>query len=424
MKNSIIYGLCLILLAPLFLYAQGINYPANAPVNNGGAGNARTDADNLFTRNNAAALTDIEDEETGENKGRWRILSEFHSTFYTYKRQFTPPGFNQTVSSKDSIIVPSASGEATYTAGNRKYAFGIGVSQTFGFESKLKDSEQVLGSRAQFFDTKIASNDLALAGAVRLHEKFSIGGSFIIGRGFLLQTAPIGQLALIGINRSSRLDVKETGGFGASFNLHFRPTEKVNFGFNFKTARKYNFEGTLDTVQPVITPSGLQLFPVKLNVRVPFELPLIAETGVKIEPHKRLFLDFDYRFYNYAKSLKQLNVTDRQSGATLAAQNINAKNVHVLSFGGAYRLNSNLKTLFGFGFMNNALSDAAFSPALNNSGGISFSGGLARHVSGLWMNVGVTAIFALNREIPVAAQNAFPGRYQAGGLTIGFGIRK
>ncbi len=222
----------------------------------------------------------------------------------------------------------------------------------------------------------------------------------------------------------SRLDVKEIGGFGASFNLHYRPTKKVNFGFNFKTARKYNLQGTLDSIQPVITAQGLQLFPVRLDVRVPFKLPFIAEFGVKIQPNDRVFFDFDYRFYNYAKAFEQLNVLDKTSNATLATQNIGAKNVHLINFGGAYKLNQKSKVLFGTGMTTNALSNAAFTPALNNTGGYSFSGGYARRVSGVWMNVGITAIFSINRTIPVAPQNSFAGNYKAHGFTIGIGFRR
>ncbi|HRH43975.1 MAG TPA: outer membrane protein transport protein [Pyrinomonadaceae bacterium] len=293
MSKNLLFFLLTLLFCPCLAYSQGINYPGNSPINNGGAGNARTDADNLFTRNNAAAMTEIENEESNKNKGRWRMLSEFHFTYYRYQRQWTPFGFNQSVTSKDSIALPSGSGEVTYTANSRKFAFGVGLSQTFGFESKLKDDEKVLGNQAAFFDTRVASNDVAIAGAYRANKKFSVGGSFIFGRAFLVQTAPIQQLAQLGIVKLSRLDAKEIGGVGASFNLHFRPTGNINFGFNFKTARKYNLTGTLDTVQPIITAQGLQLLPLKLNVRVPFKLPFIIETGVKFQPTDKIFFDFD-----------------------------------------------------------------------------------------------------------------------------------
>ena len=422
--------LALYIIAVLFLisaqfsaHAQGINYPGNVPANSGGEGNARTDADNLFTRNNAAALTEIEDEEIPNKKSQWRVMLEAQGVYYRYQRVYTPNGFAQPIKSEASIALPTLSGEITYTAESRKYAFGVGLSQTFGFESKLKDSESVLGNQAQFYDTKTASNDVAFAGAFRLHKKLSIGGSLIVGRGFLVQTTPIAQLAAIGIIKQSRLDVEQIGAVGASFNLHFRPTEKVSFGFNYKTARKYDYDGTLDTVQPIITPTGLQFLPLKLSVVVPFKLPGIFETGIKVQPNKRFFVDFDYRFYRYSKSLDTLQVLDKQTRTPIFTQNINAKDVHLLIIGGIYKLNPTTKILLGGGYTTNALSDASFSPALNNSGGLSLSGGIGKRISNCWINLGATAIFALNRRINTAPQTPFPGDYKSHGLIAGVGLR-
>ena len=414
---------CFLITAHLSAYAQGINYPGNVPANSGGEGNARTDADNLFTRNNPAAMTEIEDEEIPNKQSRWRVMLEAQGVYYRYQRLYTPNGLAQPIKSEASIALPTLSGEITYTAESRRYAFGVGLSQTFGFESKLKDSQTILGNLAQFYDTKTASNDVAFAGAFRLQKKLSIGGSFIVGRSFLVQTTPIAQLAAIGIIKQSRLDVEQIGGVGASFNLHFRPTEKVSFGFNYKTARKYDYAGTLDTVQPIISPTGLQLLPLKLSVVVPFKLPSIFETGVKLQPNKRFFVDFDYRFYRYGKSLDTLQVLDKQTRTPIFTQNINAKDVHLLIIGGVYKLNPTTKILLGGGYTTNALSDASFSPALNNSGGISFSGGIGKRVSNCWINFGATAIFALNRRINIAPQTPFPGDYKSRGLIVGIGSR-
>lgn len=411
------------LLCPI-ICGQGINYPGNVPSNNGGAGNARTDADNLFTRNNAAAMTEIESEKGFGKTSNWRAMFEMQGAFYRYRRDYTPPGFAQPVQSGATIAMPTLSGEITYTAKSKKYAFGAGLSQTFGFESKLKDPEDILGSRAQFYDTRIASNDVALAGAWRVHKKLSIGGSFIAGRAFLLQIAPVAQLAALGIIKQNRLDVSRTGAPGASLSLHFRPSEKISFGFNYKTARKYDLQGTLDTVQPVVTPAGLQFAPLRLDVKVPFKFPAIFESGVNVRPNERFFIDFDYRFYRYDKALNTVNVLDKQSGAVLAVQNINAKNVHLFLAGGGYNLSEKSKLLYGAGLTTNALSDSSFNPGLNNSGGVSASGGYARRIAGAWINVGATGIFALNRTIGNLPQNPFPGKYKSRGLIFGIGFRR
>ncbi|MCY7344871.1 MAG: outer membrane protein transport protein [Pyrinomonadaceae bacterium] len=429
MKQKVLVNSVFLFLAALALfgsqiYGQGINYPGNVPSNNGGAGNARTDADNLFTRNNPGAMTEIESEDIPDKKSNWRVMFEAQGVFYRYERKFTPFGFNQTVKSEVAIALPTLSGEITYTAKSKRYAFGVGLSQTFGFESKLKDSETILGSQAQFYDTKVASNDVAFAGAFRVHKKLSIGGSFIVGRAFLLQIAPVPQLAAIGIIKQNRLDVSRIGGVGASFSVHFRPTEKVSFGFNYKTARKYDLQGTLDTVFTLVTPTGLQFAPIQLNIKVPFKFPSIIESGVNIKPNERFFIDFDYRFYRYSKALDTISVLDKQSGTILATQNLNAKDVHLFLVGGAYNLTEKSKILYGAGLTTNALNDVSFNPGLNNSGGISVSGGYARRISGVWLNFGATGIFALNRTINAAPQVFFPGSYKSRGIIFGIGVRR
>src|SRR5262245_48985804 len=70
--------------------AQGINYPVGSPTGTSGAGNARTDPDNLFIRNNVAGMTEIPINEAEELSGKlgvsanghWRFLGEFQLATY------------------------------------------------------------------------------------------------------------------------------------------------------------------------------------------------------------------------------------------------------------------------------------------------------------------------------------------------------
>lgn len=212
-----------------FTCAQGINYLGNSPLPTAGAGNARTDSDNLFTRNNAAGMTKItpeEDQISSEDKGKWRVMFEGQGIWVEYRRRFMPFGSSQEANSETLTINPNFSAELTYTPKSRRYAFGFGLYHIFGNQSKLKDERfSALGLTSEF-DTKVASNDFSVAGSVRLHKKLSVGGTFILGRGFLVQNAPIPELAAQGIIKQSRLDVSSLGAPGASFGIHFRPLRK------------------------------------------------------------------------------------------------------------------------------------------------------------------------------------------------------
>ena len=408
--------------------SQGLNYPGNSPVMDTGAGNARNDADNLFTRNNIAGLTEIAAEGDGRSgaalkRSKWRFMGEVQGTYFKYERRFTPTGLQAAVTSAGIVKVPSFSGEVTFTTKSRRFGFGVGLSQEFGFESKLKDPA-ALGAQAQFFDTKVASQDITFAGAVRLHKRFSIGGSVIFGRGFLLQIGTIPQIAAIGIIRQSRLDVSKIGGVGYSIGANWRLSDKVTLGINYKSQRKYNFNGTLDAFQPVVTPVGLQLVAFKLPVRVPFRFPAVIESGIAARPIERLVVEFDYRYFFYGRSLDTVNVFDRTTGSIAAGQPVNATNVHLLLLGGYYELNENQKLHFGTGYTTNGIPDATFNPGIMNTGARSLTGGFSKKINGAWWNASLTGYFGLNRTITAANNPNFPGVYSNHGFTVGLGVRR
>lgn len=417
--------LSLVFVLPSF--SQGLNYPGNSPIMYTGGGNARNDADNLFTRNNIAGLTEIMGEDDVEfgaalKRSKWRFMGEIQGTYFKYERSYLPSGLPASITSTGTVKVPNGSGEITFTSKDRRYGFGVGFSQEFGFESKLKDPA-ALGAQAQFFDTKVASHDITVAGAVRLHKRFSVGGSVIFGRGFLLQIGTISQLAAIGIIRQSRLDVSKMGGFGCSVGANWRLSKQVTLGINYKSQREYDLKGTLDAFQPVSTPNGLQLVPFKLPVRVPFRFPAVVESGIAVRPIKRLVVEFDYRYFFYGKSLDTVNVFDRATGSVAASQPVNATNVHLLLLGGSYELNDNQKLHFGTGYTTSGIPDATFNPGLMNTGARSLTGGFSKKISGAWWNASVTGYFGLNRTItPVNNPNSF-GLYSNHGFTIGLGVR-
>lgn len=411
-------------------YAQGINYPGNNPTATSGAGNARTDADNLFIRNNPAALTEIpvtEDEElngtTTNSKGGWRVMGELQEIFYYFQRDFKQPVSQQDITSRATIINPSFAGEITFTSKDHKYAFGVGTYQIFGFQSKFKEPADKLGAQAQFFDTKTASNDLALGGAARVHQKLSVGGTLIFGRAFLDSKSPIPQLAALGIIQQSRLNVSAFGGFGASVGVSYRPSQTISFGINYKTSRRYDLQGELQAVQPLLTTNGIRFAPTTSNVNTKIKLPSIVETGIQIRPTKKLILDADFRFYHYSAALKSLLVTDRQSGSLLSSQRIDAEDVYLYIFGGVYALNEKTKLYFGSSYITNGFPAASINPGLVNTGGSELNFGLGKKVSDRWVNVGVTGVFGNERNINLSQNQFFPGKYRSKGFIISFGLR-
>jgi long-chain fatty acid transport protein len=397
-------------------------------VGTSGAGNARDDEDNFFIRNNVAGMTEIPFRNRNGNqdcsdKGRWRFNGSLQLSTFLVRRERFPPGPTQVTETRFGPPLGLAS-EVTYTRGDRKFAIGFGAYTIFGFQSKLKDPPS-LGPLATFFDTRVASNDFAAGGAVRLSRKLSVGGSFILGRGFIDLARPNPTLALVGITRQDRLDVAAFGAPGLSAGLFYRPTARLSFGINYKTKRSYDLEGSLKTFNLVPGPSGAaQVIPVNTQVKAKLKPPAIAEGGFEIKATDNLRLFADFRFYDYTATFRELVVRDKASDQALITMRLDAFDVRSFRAGGLYALNSATTLQFGLAYTSRGLPDAAFSPGTVNTGGFDFSVGVIRRVVGdLWLNIGVAGVLAQERKIGPPANPLFPGRYGGWGGVLGVGIR-
>lgn len=410
--------------------AQVINLPVGIPVGTSGAGNARTDADNFFLRNNVAGMTDIpfrnqNGRQALSDTGQWRFNGSFQLETFLNRRERILPGPTQGITSETRFgppLIPA--GEITYTRGDRKFAFGLGAYAIFGFQSKLKDPAS-LGPLATFFDTRVASNDFAAGGAMKLHKKLSVGASFIFGRGFVDLARPNPDLAQLGIARQDRLDVDDIGAPGLSVGLFYRPTARLSFGINYKTKRRYNLEGGLKTFVPVPGPSGsTQVIPLNTSVTLKLKLPAIAEGGLEVRATDKLRLFSDFRFYDYSAAFRTLVVRAEESGQALVALKLDAFDVRSFRTGGLYALNPATTLQFGWAYTSRGLPDAAFTPGTVNTGGFDFTGGVIRRVMGdRWLNIGVALVLAQKHTVGPPANPLFPGRYSGWGGVLGVGIR-
>src|SRR5262245_1903188 len=315
--------------------AQGINYPVGNPTATSGAGNGRTDADNLFIRNNVAGMTEIRlDDEGGRSvvpgsalNGHWRSMGDIQLSTYKYNRERILPGPTQGVESQTRVGIPGLAGEVTYPSADHRYGLGLGLYTIYGFQSKLEDPAQ-LGPLATFFDTRVASNDFAFGGGYRLNPKLSLGGSVIFGRGFVDIAQPNPRLVPLGVLRQDRLDVDGFGAPGVSIGVHYRLNDKISFGVNYKTRRNYNLKGSLETAVAVPAAGGIQIVPVRPLVFVKLKPPAIAEGGFEFKLKKNWRFFSDFRFYDYTATFQQIEVLDLQSGQPVTTLRLDAFDVH------------------------------------------------------------------------------------------------
>ena len=426
-RGHLLLALMGLVLAVSLVSAQGINFPVGSPTATSGAGNARTDADNFFLRNNVAGMTEIplRDEERSNQgvttRSRWRFSGELQLATYTYRRERPFAGLAQGITSETQLGTPGLASEVTYTNHNRKYALGFGTYSVFGFQSKLKDPPEV-GLRATFFDTRVASNDFAAAASARVHRKLSLGGSFIFGRGFVDLARP-NALAARGIVRQDRLDVAAIGAPGISVGLHYRPTARVSFGLNYKTRRSYDLSGDLKTFVIQIIPRE-EVIALNPQVTVNLKLPAVAEGGVAVQATRRCQLFADFRFYDYSATFQQLEVKDKQSRQPLTTLKLNAYDVRSFRTGGTFTVNNAVRLHGGFAYTSNGFPAAAISPGTMNTGGFDISGGIGLRMLGeAWLNIGVAGILGQERDILPTENPPFAGRYGGNGAMLGIGLR-
>lgn len=426
--------LFLALLAIIFLgttngYAQGINYPVGSPAGTSGAGNARTDPDNFFMRNNVAGLTEIpvtdEEEQSGDQqesgKGGWRIYGELQESVYKYTRERPFPNqVGRGISSGATIFNPGLASELTYTSGNHRFGFGIGAYQAFGFQSKFKDDPADFGARATFFDTRVASNDIAMGGAVRLHKTLSVGAAFIFGRGFLDLKAPALQLFAFGTVRQARLDVTDIGAPGVNVNVLFHPVKFISFSAGYKSERTYNLEGKFDT----FTLQGFQFLPKRFNAKVEFKIPQVAEFGVQIRPHKKVIVAADFRFYDYTETFgPPIKLIDQDTNTEIQRLVIMGKDVRSARFGIVISATDKTKINLGTAYTSNGFPAAAINPGLVNVGGLDISGGFAKRIHGQWFNFATAVVLGRTRLVGPPANLLFNGRYKGNGVLFSLGMR-
>jgi long-subunit fatty acid transport protein len=410
--------------------AQGINYPVGSPTATSGAGNARTDPDNFFLRNNIAGLTEVPSRSEEENGGKlstaprnqWHFQGDFQIATYHFNRDFTVPGAGS-FTSDATIGFPGAASEVLYVSGNHRYAFGAGTYTVYAFESRLKDPIQ-LGPFATYFDTRVASNDAAIGGAVRLHPKLSVGASFIFGRSYVVISEPNPNLAPLGIIREDRLDVSDWGAPGASVGVHYRPTERVSFGFNYKTQRSYHLDGSLSTAVAVPAPPGIQIVPVKPQVVVNLKMPMVFEAGFQILPTGKLHLFGDFRYYDYSSTFQHIDVRARQTGQVLTSLHLDAFDVRSVRVGGIYDWSRATKFEFGWAWTSNGFPAATVTPGTINLGGIDMSVGISKRFHEYWLNASVAGVLGFNRTISPAENPLFRGDYGGHGVMLGFGFRR
>jgi long-chain fatty acid transport protein len=146
--------------------------------------------------------------------------------------------------------------------------------------------------------------------AVKLSEKVSLGATFNINYGFFktdqwgqYQVIPTKPPTLFNFGQAT-MDVKGWG-FGATFGLLVKPSDRFSFGLTYRTESKVKMSGTMTLENLPLLNSALPASsPAKLDATNPTWLA----GGIAVKPLTNLTFTFDLQWTNW-KKLDVLNVT-------------------------------------------------------------------------------------------------------------------
>ncbi|MEW6731017.1 MAG: outer membrane protein transport protein [Acidobacteriota bacterium] len=436
MKKLIITITIVIFSFQLNVFAQGLNFAGN-PTGTAGTGNARTDADNLFIRNNVAGITEIplndEEERTGNltsaAKGHWRFFSEGRAFIYQHRSQTNDfaTGIPTRFESEQTTITPNIAAEATYTSNDHRYGFGIGTYQIVHYRSRFIEPARFLGDQKQLFDTHISSTDIAVGGAYRLHKKLSVGGAFIFGRAFI----DLKGKNFVNFNLQERIEADDFGAPGVQLGFHYRPTNYLSFAANYKSKRSYQLKGKIKNAFGSDR-GHFQTGVFNSDISLDFDLPTIAEAGLQFNPTKNLLLAFDFRFYDYSATLQGV---DEFEPSKLKTPNnleiffplfpfsfVSGLDVHSFHMGGKYRINDNTSINFGATITSNGIASSQLSERIIDNGNtIAF--GINKRIKDSWLLLGLGYTFRRDRP-EIDSPSFFSKQFSGRGLLVSIGLRR
>ncbi|MEW6506119.1 MAG: outer membrane protein transport protein [Bacteroidota bacterium] len=219
------------------------------------------------------------------------------TTTTTVERTFTPINFY-----------------AAYTMDNG-LSIGLGVNNPYGLGSEWP--ETWVGKRLAV-KTELRTFYISPTIAYKVNEYFSVGGgfSYIASNVQFLQVTDLPPIPLApGVNLPAASNVKINlegdGDPALAWNLGFlfKPTDKVSFGFSFRSEATLNFAGDLTFTGLPAKPTGFpvghsDLFPNgkgKSKLTMPWDMRF----GVSLKPMNNLTVNTDLMFVGW-ESYKQL----------------------------------------------------------------------------------------------------------------------
>jgi long-chain fatty acid transport protein len=294
---------------------------------------------------------------------------------------------------------------AYYKPVSSTVVIGLGVGTPSGLGTKWdgQDFASLSGGTAFDWSSKVGVFSVSPLVAVKLNEWLSVGATLNVNLGTFNLKMPGGSADLgEGTVPLGQYEEQMTGwGFGATFGLMAKPTEKLGIGLTLRTPSTVSFKGSASL-------SYLSMYdlPGSSDLKRKITWPLWIAGGISFRPVERLLLSADVQWTQWSK-LDRIT-TDYLDGVWAALmvaghkdiQMLNWKDATQVRFGAEYVLNGT--TAVRAGYYNDPAPgpDSTLNVLLPTYTFNAFSVGLGKTLGDLQLDFGLEYLAGNKRQPP------------------------
>jgi long-chain fatty acid transport protein len=305
---------------------------------------------------------------------------------------------------------------AYYRPISSKVVVGLGVGTPSGLGAKWdgQDFASLSGGTAFDWSSKIGVFSFSPLVAVKLNEWLSVGATLNVNLGTFNLKMPGGSADLgEGPVNLGQYEEQMTGwGFGATFGLLAKPTDKLGIGLTVRTPSTVSFKGSARL-------SYLSLYdlPDRSDLKRKITWPLWIAGGVSFRPVERLLLSVDIHWTQWSK-LNRIT-TDYLDDVWAMLMAAGESDVRVLDwadktqvrFGAEYALNPS--TALRAGYYNDPAPgpDSTLNILLPSHTFNVFAVGIGKAFGDLQLDFGLEYLAGNTRTVGFEHEDAMPGTY-------------
>lgn len=298
-----------------------------------------------------------------------------------------------------------------------RLTFGLGAYTPFGSGNRWPD-----GWLGRFVVQEIELQTVFIQPTVsyKVADNIGLGIGFVYGFGNMLLRQAIPTNDLNGADGNAKLSGNAKG-IGFNCGVYYEPTEKVNFGLNFRSGVNMKVK---DGSAVFSVPTSLATEFPSSSFTSNIKLPYTATLGVAYKPTDRLTLAYDLQFtgWNSYDTLKfdyALNTSSLSDTKTAR----NYKSEPTFRVGGQYSISPSFSARAGAYYDFTPVQDGFVTPDLPDANRIGLTAGTTVKINSL-LSVDATIEYVhTSIRDGVDAEANFSGTYQTTAIVPGFALQ-